>query len=161
VHSPRSLHRTLVSPLAQLIAICRGLDGLVGSVPDTGDGAALRPRCAGVTATSMIATGPSLPIGAKECGYIPEMTKKTCAECRISSDWTHLISPEWDHRPEPLFNAERRGFLRRPALWSGRLCEHRYVVFWGSRVSMPITTFFSAEDNQAKLRGAAMALIGV
>jgi len=31
-------------------------------------------------------------------------------DCRISSDWTHLISSEWDHRPEPLFDPERRVF---------------------------------------------------
>jgi hypothetical protein len=33
-----------------LIATCRGVDGLVGSAPDTGSVAAPRPRCAGVTA---------------------------------------------------------------------------------------------------------------
>jgi hypothetical protein len=35
---------------AQLIASCRGVDGLLGSAPDTGGLAAPRPRCAGVTA---------------------------------------------------------------------------------------------------------------
>jgi hypothetical protein len=35
---------------AQLIATCRGVDGWVGSAPDTGGVAAPRPRCAGVTA---------------------------------------------------------------------------------------------------------------
>jgi HSP20 family molecular chaperone IbpA len=34
---------------AQLIATCRGVDGWVGSAPDTGNVAAPRPRCAGVT----------------------------------------------------------------------------------------------------------------
>ncbi len=34
----------------QLIATCRGGDGLTASAPDTGGVAAPRPRCAGVTA---------------------------------------------------------------------------------------------------------------
>ena len=35
--------------------------------------------------------------------------------CRISSDWTHPISSQWDHRPEPLFDPERCAFARRQA----------------------------------------------
>ena len=45
-----STPNTRFSRLAQLIATCRGVDGLVGSAPDTGGVAAPRPRCAGVTA---------------------------------------------------------------------------------------------------------------
>ena len=45
-----STPNTRFSRLAQLIATCRGVDGLVGSAPDTGAVAAPRPRCAGVTA---------------------------------------------------------------------------------------------------------------
>jgi hypothetical protein len=32
--------------------------------------------------------------------------------CGISCDWTHLISSQWDHRPEPLFDPERRVVAR-------------------------------------------------
>lgn len=41
---------TRFSRRAQLIATCRGGDGLAGSAPDTGGFAAPRPRCTGVTA---------------------------------------------------------------------------------------------------------------
>ena len=40
-------------------------------------------------------------------------------DCRISSDWTHPISSHWDHRPEPLFDPERRIFAS-PRSRSGR-----------------------------------------
>src|SRR5271168_4142379 len=45
-----STPNTRFSRLAQLIATCRGGDGLTASAPDTGGVAAPRPRCAGVTA---------------------------------------------------------------------------------------------------------------
>jgi hypothetical protein len=32
--------------------------------------------------------------------------------CRTSRDWIRRISPKWHHRPEPLFDPERRAFLR-------------------------------------------------
>ncbi len=49
--------------------------------------------------------------------------------CRISSDWADLISSEWDHRPEPLFDPERRVFFaRRQAPGAERRCQHRRVI---------------------------------
>jgi hypothetical protein len=45
-----STPNTRFSRLAQLIATCRGVDGLTGLAPDTGGRGAPRPRCAGVTA---------------------------------------------------------------------------------------------------------------
>jgi hypothetical protein len=44
-----STPNTRFSRRAQLIATCLGVDGLVGSAPATGGGAARRPRCADVT----------------------------------------------------------------------------------------------------------------
>jgi hypothetical protein len=52
-----STSNTRFNRLAQLIATCRGVDGLVGSAPDTGGVAAPRPRCAGADADAITLTG--------------------------------------------------------------------------------------------------------